>query len=55
MDDILIPMIGGNFNDIDQSGDDQGDSMIANNTAVLARESLWVEKYEYGRWRGKPN
>lgn len=42
MDDILIPMINGNLNDIDQSGDDNGDSMIANNTAVLARESLWV-------------
>lgn len=40
MDDIMIPMINGNLNDIDQGGDDQSDSMIVNSSAVLARESL---------------
>lgn len=40
MDDILIPMVNGNLNDIDQSVDDQNDSIANNNTAVLARESL---------------
>lgn len=40
MDDIMIPMINGNLNDIDQGGDDQNDSMAVNSSAVLARESL---------------
>lgn len=39
MDDILIPMINGNLNDIHQSGDDQNETN-GNNTAILARESL---------------
>lgn len=44
MDDILIPMINGNLNDIDQ-GDDQNESMLTNNTAVLARESMMQIDY----------
>lgn len=40
MDDIMIPMINGNLNDIDQGGDDQGDSMVVGSSAALARESL---------------
>lgn len=35
----MIPMENGNLNDIDQGGDDQGDSIV-NNSAALARESL---------------
>lgn len=40
MDDIVIPMINGNMNDVNQGDDDQNESMITNNTAVLERESL---------------
>lgn len=39
MDDIMIPMINGNLSDIDQGGDDQGDSIVGS-SATLARESL---------------
>lgn len=40
MDDIMIPMINGNLNDIDQGGDDQGGDAIGGSSAALARESL---------------
>lgn len=39
MDDIMIPMINGNLSDIDQGGDDPGDSVVGS-SATLARESL---------------